>query len=88
MLELWVASAPMDCSVRCSTQRKKENPDSSGGPCVVAHEQPGMKMLFKEGTGSRYVGTGGVKGGTLYLDLQQIIIFLTLFEMLLYAWPV
>lgn len=90
VLELSIASAPLDYSARCSTQRKKENPDSGGGSCVVAHEQPDQKMLFKEGTGSRYVGTRRVKGGTLYLDLQQIIIFLTLFEMPLYvnAWPV
>lgn len=35
-------------------------------------------------------GPEGLKGGTMYLDLQQIIIFLTLFEMPLYvnAWPV
>lgn len=38
-LELSIAFAPLDCSARCSTQRKEENPARSGGPCVVAYKQ-------------------------------------------------
>lgn len=86
MSELSIASGSLDCSAhRPNTNGQRENGGGGGGTRAVAREQPDLKVPLKEGADSRYVGTGAVAGGTLYLALQQMTIFLTLVEMPLYV---